>query len=106
MLYAASNDYQEAVQVQQQAREEYVASRSGSIPTPASPQTISAMRSDANDLRGEVEQRQNADHAEVAGRENAVSGSVGANTSDLGARAATATEVTTPIERWCKFTIG
>ena len=99
MLYAASNDYQEAVQVQQQAREEYVASRSGSIPTPASPQTISAMRSDANDLRGEVEQRQNADRAEVAGRENAVSGSVGANTSDVGARAATATEVTTPIER-------
>ena len=99
MLYAASNDCQQAVQVQQQAREEYVASRSGSIPTPASPQTISAMRSDASDLRGEVEQIQADDRAHVAAQGGAVSGSVGGNTADVGGRAATANEVTTPVSR-------
>lgn len=97
MLYAASTDYQEAVQAQQKAHEEWTASQSGSLPTPANPQVVSDMQSDMTNLRGHVDQRMEADKAEIDGQRSDVAGAVGANTADVSARAGEAAQATAPV---------
>ncbi|SFH99944.1 conjugal transfer protein TraG N-terminal domain-containing protein [Modicisalibacter xianhensis] len=97
MLFAASNDYQEAVQAQQRASEELTASRSGSIPTAASPHTMDSMQNDANAVRGKVEGQMREDEAEILGRGAAVQGMVVANTADVNERASHAGATTASI---------
>ncbi|SIN83311.1 conjugal transfer protein TraG N-terminal domain-containing protein [Vreelandella aquamarina] len=97
MLYAASTDYQEAVQAQQKAHEEWTASRSGSLPTPANPQVVSDMQTDMSNLRGRVGQTMEEDQADIDGQRGDVVGAVGANTSDVGARAGDAAATTAPV---------
>jgi hypothetical protein len=96
MLYAASNDYQEAVQAQQRAQEEYVASRSGSLPTNVTPHLILDMQQNASELRGNVASVQGNDQSEIA-RGGMLVGVVGAQTADVGERTTTAGESTSPI---------
>ncbi|MGC3873372.1 conjugal transfer protein TraG N-terminal domain-containing protein [Halomonas sp. GXIMD04776] len=97
MLYAASSDYQEAVQAQQKAHEELTASQSGSLPTPANPRTVSDMQTDMINLQDRVEHRMNEDQAEIDAQGADAAVVVGANTADVGARAGDAAETTAPI---------
>lgn len=97
MLYAASEDYQEAVQAQQKAHEEWTASKSGSLPTPANPQVVDDMRGDMDSLRGQVENKMAVDQAEIAGQGAAITGAVGVNTADVPGRAGNAAQATAPV---------
>lgn len=97
MLYAASSDYQEAVQSQQRASEEYTASRSGSLPTAATPHTVDGMQNDADAVRGKVgvQMQEDADH--ISSQGSAITGVVGASTANVDERATHAGATTTPI---------
>lgn len=97
MLYAASTDYQEAVQAQQKAHEEWTSSQSGSLPTPANPGAVSDMQTGRSNLQGQVDQRMEEDRGEVAGQGAVVAGAVRDNTDGVSARAGHAGEVTAPV---------
>lgn len=97
MLYAASNDYQEAVQVQQRASEEYTTSRSGSLPTAANPHAVAGIQSDFDVVRSKVEGQMSEDVKDISGRGALVMGTVGANTADVNERASHADATTSPI---------
>ena len=97
MLYAASNDYQEAVQAQQRASEEYTTSRSGSLPIVANPQAVAGMKNDSDIVRDKVDGQMRADEAEIIDQGAAVKGTVGANIADVSERASHAEASTSPI---------
>ncbi len=97
MLYAASSDYQEAVQAQQKAHEEWTASRSGSLPTPANPHVVANMQTDMTNLRDRVDKKMEDDQSQIAGQGAALVGAVEANTSGVSERAGIAEQTTAPI---------
>ena len=80
-LFAASQDYQEAVQLQKQAREEWVASRSGSIPTPVNQRAVDDLRQGNDEIRGQVRNHQLESEEEVGNRGAALGGAVAGATA-------------------------